>query len=215
MTEAASSNEQITISYLTKGAAHTWEHTILNQSTFFLEKALEEYHFLGVRPLPDYKFKGLASNQSCQYLNDFYGIEKRFERDQGSLAHLKRKRVLFNGVAKEIERQDKFELLAEMLGVIRDKTTSVPYIVRRICDLGVSAAYLLSCEPNRFLVGTKGGAVFKEVNIPILEEEPWQAPIFRISESYTKALHLIGKRESIVVPRYPLHPNLYEEVQVP
>lgn len=83
-----------------------------------------------------------------------------------------------------------------------------------ILQIGLTTLYLMCCEPNRFLVGTKNGLHWKKIKLGIDSINP-DPPLHYYGLKYLNNLPVVGQRELPVVPEAMIHINNMDKVTLP
>ena len=204
-----------------------WEERVLSESVSYSFARWEEFG----KPLPSINLRN-ESGREWKILQDLYELQRRcWNRDWDKIdekdpavrlqiaTHIQEyysaKSSYLKGLAQEIKKEKRFHLFHQLLSASFKigSMQEVPEIVPPLLALDVDSLYLLICQKNRFLVGTRDGIFWK--NVEWSEEKLKDNSVIRIALPYIFSLDFIGEKELVTVPEKIIHTKDAEKIQLP
>src|SRR3989344_360925 len=187
-----------------------WDAHVLAASRIF-EGTLRSYHLntLGHdQGYPPLRIGDVTRNKSLSILAEFYEWECKLAR--GDLSEV-RKSLLFASLGREVRNTRQYPLIGSIYKELKRIRPNLASSMNDFMLSGIRTLFLLACEPNRFLVGLKGGVHWKKVNIASPPDGTNPA-ILNLASHYLGMLERVGKRELETVPESLVHPDDFSRI---
>lgn len=192
----------------------SWAPFILIQTAQQAKSAVDQLTRGGeLMPIIDFQAQNRAVNQ---IFNDMYSLERRLgssTTDDLPPDYMRRRGILFGQMAKDMKSKKQYALLPQMIEAVA--TTEVPMPLKALLYTDISTLYLMVCEPPRFLVGTKGGDFWKEIDTTLGSEGTSRTNLQDFALPYLTNMRLIGRRELVTVPKNVMFLESLERTSLP
>lgn len=192
----------------------SWAPFVLLQTAYQAKTAVERLTANG-QPMPiiDFQVKNGTVNRMIQ---DMYSLERRLDdTPSGELPtdYTRRRNILFGQMAKDIKAKRQYGVLSQMIEAVGN--TDIPTSLKALFYTDITTLYLMVCEPPRFLVGTKGGDYWKEIDTSLGGQGIQSANLQDFALPYMTHMHLIGRRELVTVPKNVMFLDSIKNVTLP
>ena len=202
-----------------------WERLVITDLDIYLDALfIATPHYKNLTPdiksVLFRKYSEAARKPEFRILADIADLEaQRFNQLNNQYTSDKtRSRDLFLiHTASEIRRKRSFTTLQNLL-LLNEAFRSKSEPLSIMWTSHLTALYLMACDPDKFLVGTKGGEYWKKIEIP-LEKIPHTniqvASLLTLASNLLITAHHIGREELPLVPSRLIHPNNVMKVEIP
>lgn len=180
-----------------------WELEVFEQSLAMSLFAVNEAGFLEPDKIyPQFRLEG-AKDFPPDILNKIYSHEAQHPRVfmEGQGKSEERRRTFYRNLSRQMRGSGKYNLIGQLVSNAESFGPAAPPIVDALWRVGLMTIYLLAGEGNKFLVGTKGGIFWKEVDIPNNKTDSTATPLFYAAGCYIHPMMVIGKTEQTIVPK--------------
>lgn len=187
-----------------------WENLITTQTSLLTQDLYRKY------PVPSFKPSRLRRPE-YDILVEILAIENQLHRNPERMESkdLQRKEAFYSKVGADLRRRGNEKRILDLMTAAVDYFPNATELEEGVLGVGCVGLYLFACEPNRFLVGLKGGAHWKNIEIPLLSDSIFQAPLLYLAEYYMGNLHRFGRDNLDLVPTRLIHPDFTTQVTLP
>ncbi|MBI2007286.1 MAG: hypothetical protein HYS83_01095 [Candidatus Blackburnbacteria bacterium] len=158
-----------------------------------------------------------TKGRETDILSDLYDIEREFQDDaregRMGISYIEKKGRFLKSLAKGIKDKRQFYIFPKLINIV-SQPGNFPDVPRTMLTFNIISLYLLVCGPNRALVGLKDGIYWKNIQWPT-EDKDFKGIFSNDTLCYLHNLHLIGRKELIVVPDGMIPANIWERVRIP
>lgn len=191
----------------------SWEQKVALEST---SAATIVFGRMGNRTMPP--FPDAPSDPVSRILLSMYELDRKEfqqwkttgETPQVVLGFIAERNLLYQQIAREIKKNQKYYFFEEMINRVVGNS---PSDVRDLLTFDIATAHLLVGKEDRLLVGLKGGVFWKKIEWPSQPND--FTPHIRTSSFYLAMAPQIGRREMEIVPEKPLIPEDLEQMRIP